>query len=264
MRPHKPTGGLCPRPKTRGLHKTLGYATLVYTTRLSVTACSIKKEQTTSMTRVRLITMALAAMLCLGAVSASGAFATAKKGEISTSTTSGVAPVKGGFTGKSAKTGDLETVKGSKIECSATALTGTVTSGSTTKGTATFTFTGCKSLGLKCNTTSAASGEVVVPVALEGSVVSEKDYLLNKVTEFDIKCSTVDIKVKGNLDVPATPEGSLSTKYTFNAKGSKGVQSPVDSVTPHLEASFSGAAFENASMQAEGLETTFEESVAFI
>jgi hypothetical protein len=223
------------------------------------------------MTRIRIITLALAAVFCLSAVTASGAFAAVKKGEISTSLTEGKVPTKAKFTGKSSATGDLETVAGSKIACTATKVSGTIST--TTTGSATFTFTGCTSSGLKCKTGSEAAGTVVVPVTLTGSTVSkeeskkEKDYLLNEVAEFDIKCSTVDIKVKGSLLIPATPESKLSTTYTFAASGSKGVQTPeiaTGSGMEHLQANFASAGFENASLKAEELETTFEEAVAFI
>jgi hypothetical protein len=222
------------------------------------------------MKRVKIITMALLAVFCLSAVAASSAFAAETKGEISNSTTLAVTPLKASFTGESAKEGFLETVGGSKISCTKTAIKGKI---KTTKtGEATFTFTGCVSAGLKCKTGAEVAGTIVVPVALEGTNLSkeetkkEKDFLLNKVPTTTITCSTVKIVVEGNLLVPAEPLKTLSLKYTFNAKGAKGVQTPELAATQgkHLQANFAGKGLENASILAEGLETTFEEKVAFI
>jgi hypothetical protein len=212
------------------------------------------------MTRFRIIMTTTVAVVCLAGVSACSAFAVS--GEISSSLSHSEVPVEKNFSGSSAKAVVLETVKGSKVECSATGFTGMIET--TKSGQIAFTLTGCKSLGLKCDSAGKVAGEVNVPVALEGSIISGTDYLLNKVSEFDIKCSTVDVKVKGDFDVPAAPEDTLQSKYTFAAKGSVGVQSPVDSVMPHLEANFVDGGFEHASLQDEGLETTFLEMVAFI
>jgi hypothetical protein len=218
------------------------------------------------MTRSRIIAVALAAMFCLSAIGAASAFA-APKGEIVNK--SGAAPVKNKFSGTSNKKGFLETVTGSKITCKETAVSGTIASKTT--GSASFTFTGCESGGLKCKAGSETAGTVITPVTLTAAVVSSKDYILNTVngTEettakaIDIKCSTIDIKVKGSLLIPATPENTLKTEFLFNATGSKGVQTP-EVTENHLAANFSGAGYSNASLQAEELKVKFEEEVEFI
>jgi hypothetical protein len=207
--------------------------------------------------------MALAALFCLSAVSASSAFA-AKKGEILNK--NNVAPVLKGFKGTSNKKGFLETTAGSKISCTATSVTGTIETSTT--GKATFTFTGCESGGLKCKAGSETPGTVATPVLLKGAVKEEKDYILNTVngTEegtskaIDIKCSTIDIKVKGSLLIPATPEETLKIEFTFNATGEKGKQTP-EVAENHLQANFSGGGYLNASLSATELKTTFEEEV---
>jgi hypothetical protein len=224
------------------------------------------------MKHVKIITMALLAVFCLSAVAASNAFAVEAKGEISKNIAKGEAPTLKSFKGESAKEGFLETAAGSKISCTKTSLKGKI---NTTKtGEATFTFTGCASAGLKCKSGAEAAGTIVVAVGLEGAVESktdatkEKDYLLNKAPKTEIACSTIHITVLGNLLVPVAPEPlrTLQLKYTFNAKGAKGVQTPEISAAQgeHLRANFANKGLENASMQAEGLETTFEEKIAFI
>lgn len=142
-------------------------------------------------------------------------------------------------------------------------MTGTI---ATTKtGEASFVFTGCTNASGNCSSTGAVAKEIKVPgVALKGAPQETKDFILNTVTEFDIKCGTVDIKVKGSLLIPVTPESKLGTLFTFAAKGKAGKQEPEESAN-HLEAKFeTKGKFEDASLAAEGLEVTFEEQVEFI
>lgn len=214
------------------------------------------------MKHVKIITLALVAAVCLSAVAASSAFALS--GEISKNATKSELPTLKGFKGESKKEGFLETVAGSKVSCTNTSITGSIET--TTTGKATFSFTGCTSSGLKCKTSNTTTaGEIKVEVGLKGQVKGGKDLLENKVPETTLTCSTIKIIVKGALLIPAEPTGKLSKTYTFNGLGSKGVQKPDDApVEAHLTASFAGKAFENASIQAEGLATTFEEEVAFI
>ena len=210
--------------------------------------------------------MALVAVFCLSAITASGALAGTKKGEIVNK--SGNAPVKSKFTGSSTATGSLETAGGSKVECTgSTAVSGQIQS--KTMGTATFKFTACESGGNKCKTSGAATGEIVVSPEVLVQIVKLQVYVLTIVPLFDIKCSTTDVKVKGGVLVGITPEETLTTKGEFAAKGKLGKQEPENSEgkgenTEHLQAEFPGKAFENASLNAPELTVTFEEEVEAI
>ncbi len=231
------------------------------------------------MIRTRVVLLALVAICGFSAVSASAALA-AKKGEISKKLASGEVPTLKKFTGSSSTKGLLETAAGSKIQCETTGLKGEILT--TISGTATFLFKGCKEGGgNKCKTGSLAAGEIETTVKLSGGAIATesseaaagtKDYLINTITPetLTITCSELKIEVKGSLLIPATPEETLSSTYTFAAKGSKGKQTPEMTANQlktfkHLEAKFGAKGTnENASLEASGLATTFEEAVAFI
>jgi hypothetical protein len=76
----------------------------------------------------------------------------------------------------------------------------------------------------------------------------------------------VTIDVRGSLLIPATPENTLKTQFTFAATGSQGVQDPSDTSDP-LEIKYSNSAskaFEDASLSLGELRVTFEEEVQFV
>jgi hypothetical protein len=205
---------------------------------------------------------ALIAVLALGAVMASGALASTKKGEIVNK--EGKAPVRNKFTGASNKKAFLETTAGAKYSCSDSGSKFAGAISSTTSGTGSLTLTGCEVLGSKCRSTGAANaGEIVLPAQLAITTKEGQDDLLSEVSETDIKCSTVDLKIKGSFMMPTTPTEKLALGYTFQATGSKGVQTPAVTTNP-LQLSSAGAPYYDLSLDIEEIKTNFEEEVQFI
>lgn len=216
--------------------------------------CFTEKEHYTAMTRIRLITMALFAVLCVSAVSASGAFATVKKAEIVNS--SGGALTGSAFTGSSGET-VLETTSGANVKCKKSTATGEITGIRT--ATQTVTFSECKnSLGQKCKT---EGGSVEEQIKIEGvketvafkEAAKEKLVLTSEINgTFKFLCSTVKNEARGLFIVAVGKEQEevLKKSYAFEGKASsKGVmeiQSAVSStgatITSSLESKLLTAA----------------------
>ncbi len=183
------------------------------------------------MNRTRIIIMALAAVFCLSAVTATGAFATVKKGELVSKAT-GKALTKKKFTATGG-TQTLETTGGAKVTCTAGTATGEVTSTST--ATQTVKFTGCANAsGFKCKSGTLKAGEIEVgsvAATLGWKTGSSKESLviLSKVSgTFSFECNEVKNEAKGEFIAPvgAENEGAANAKAKFSitAKQSKGVQ----------------------------------------
>jgi hypothetical protein len=175
--------------------------------------------------------MALFAVFCLSAVTASGAFAAVKKGELVSKST-GKALTKKGFTSSGA-TQTLETTGGGKVTCTAGTGTGEVTS--TTTATQTVKFTGCvNASGLKCKSSGLKAGEIEIGKVAETlgwKLGSKKEslVLLSTVSgTFAFECGEVKNEAKGEFLAPvgAGNEGSANAKakFSFTAAQTKGVQ----------------------------------------
>lgn len=175
--------------------------------------------------------MALFAVFCLSAVTASGAFAAVKKGELVSKAT-GKVLTKKKFT-SSGTTQTLETTSGAKVTCTAATGSGEVTS--TTTATQTVKFTGCvNASGSKCKSTGLKAGEIEVGTISETlgwKLGSKKEslVLLSAISgTFSFECGEVKNEAKGSFLAPvgAGNEGSANAKakFSFTAAQTKGVQ----------------------------------------
>ena len=171
-------------------------------------------------TRIRMIGLALVAVFAMAAIVASAASAALPE----------QVPAAGKFTGTSGAS-TFETKSGEKVKCSSDAIAGEITGAKTSKST--ITFKGCEAFGLKCNSSGAGSGEIVLNVTGELVYImkSTKEVgLLNTLSaELTIKCSAFQtLKVKGSTLCPITPVNTKATKYKVVCKETKGVQEPVN------------------------------------
>jgi hypothetical protein len=195
----------------------------------------------------------------------------------------GGAIVKNKFTGtSSASLFKLETKSNGNIECTTLSARGEVTS--STAAESTVTFTGCKALTfLNCKTEKAkGANEIVTRVSIRprwllGGIGSKVGLLLSILplgTTVTITCAGGEtLHVRGTFIVPVKTFKAASTKYTFAAKETGGVQEPIEYETAAkekikntLETEGSGTktfAFEQSGEEAEE-EATFEEEVEFI
>lgn len=156
------------------------------------------------MPHLKLLTVALVAVLAFGAIIASAAQAEPKlKGTPSTVTASGGAG--------SLKAGSEE------IKCEKNTASGEITS--STLGLITIKWTECKtSAGAKCKTTGAATEEIVLSndsfhVVLVGS--GAKMYWIEFLEPaLAIKCGVVNVTVKGNVLLSTTLEEGVGTTTT--------------------------------------------------
>ncbi len=171
-------------------------------------------------TRIRMIGLALVAVFAMGAIVASAASAALPE----------QLPATGTFTGTSGAS-TFETKSGEKVKCTSDTIAGEITGAKTSKSK--ITFKGCEAFGLKCNSSGAASGEIVLNVTGELVYImkaTKEVGLLNTLTaELTIKCSAFQtLKVKGSTLCPITPVNVKTTKYKVVCKETKGVQEPVN------------------------------------
>ncbi len=171
-------------------------------------------------TRIRMIGLALVAVFAMSAVVVSAASAALPE----------QLPATGTFSGTSGAS-TFETKSGEKVKCTSDAITGEITGAKTSKSK--ITFKGCEAFGFKCNSSGAASGEIVLNVTGELVYImkaTKEVGLLNTLTaELTIKCSAFQtLKVKGSTLCPITPVNVKTTKYTVACKETKGVQEPVN------------------------------------
>ena len=224
------------------------------------------------MTRPRLMILAVSAIAVLSCLFTSSAAAAVKTAELTRA--GGGQLLNNAFTGDGLLGATMESFGKKSIACTKLTLKGNM---STVKlGTTTLTLTGCKfSNGEKCNTSGQAEGVMVVPWALEVVNKSkeeeneEKDYFLVKATETTATCGATEVTIKGGFLIPTTPENCGKTTYTFNAKGKEDKQTPEltlaqEGVVGHFQLKpLSGGMWEEASLNAEGLEVKFEEIAVF-
>ncbi|HTA34751.1 MAG TPA: hypothetical protein VK721_15120 [Solirubrobacteraceae bacterium] len=216
---------------------------------------------------------AVSAIAVLSCISTSSAAAAIKTAEL-------VRPLGGqllqnAFMGDSLHGSKVESSGKSSIACTELTFKGNMSS--VKLGTLTMRLVGCKfSNGEKCNTSGQAAGIMIVPWALEVVNKSkeeeneEKDYFLVKTTETSATCGATEVTIKGGFLIPTTPESSGKTTYTFNAKGKEDTQTPELTLAQraavgHFELKpLKGGMWEEASLNAEGLETKFEETAVFV
>jgi hypothetical protein len=200
------------------------------------------------MHRLKLVGLALIAVLAVGVTTAASAMAALPEVLLLGTEKFPVA-----FEGTSGK-GKLVTVGGKEIKCTKGKNSGSVTGAKT--GTATLTFEGCESSGFKCNTAGKGAGIV----ESTGSTTLVFDSLttlgvaeLLAVNETTIECtSLVKIKVKGNILLLVLPINSEVTVITFDVSQTGG--KPTDSTYweggvekhPQLLTSINGGAFEES------------------
>jgi hypothetical protein len=138
--------------------------------------------------------------------------------------------IKNKFTGTGGEA-TLETVHAVKVTCKSEASNGEFTS-DTTVGNIEVTFTGCESLGYKCSTAEAASGEVVTNL-LAGDLVWEKwgkdaaIDLFPQSTELfvEFNCGPANAKVKGSV-MTKLPVNKMETKVEQKFTAKKGKEKP--------------------------------------
>jgi hypothetical protein len=140
-------------------------------------------------------------------------------------------PAKTPIKSKSGKS-TLETKSGEKVSCTADTDSGEVTGAKTS--TTTVTFTGCSAFGiLKCTTTGAKSGEIILKsnVTLVYINKSAKEvglaFALEK--EVTIECTSAEkLHVRGGNIGKLTPVNKSEPKLTLTFAQTKGVQSPTE------------------------------------
>jgi len=206
------------------------------------------------MARIRLIVLAVLAVVCVRAEASSSALARSAKGEFVNKKSE--AFVKQAFTATSGET-KLETTGGTKITCTSDLALGVNTS--TTGGEQTVHFKGCTSSTLPCSTTGAATGEIVVLTGLLVTILAaEEDGVVNTVFESGTKkagtlnftCSGIKIAVKGSFySNGIKTESALLTLIPISATQTKGIQAILTNkagVERTLETSIEGKGFEKS------------------
>jgi hypothetical protein len=171
-------------------------------------------------TRIRIVGLALVAMFAIGAVVATAASAALPE----------QTPTTGTFTGTSSAS-TFETKSGEKVACKEGSVSGESTGAKTSKST--ITFKGCEAFGLKCNSSGAASGTIVLNVTgllVYTSETEKKVGLINTLTaELTIKCTAFQtLKVKGSTLCPITPVNTKTKAFSVVCKETKGVQEPTE------------------------------------
>ena len=221
------------------------------------------------MKRIRVIGLALVAVLAISAVAS--ATASAAKPEFV------FAGIKKGLKGKSGA-GTLETVSKEKVTCAKSTNGGEIEGGNGSKKVTgvVVTFTGCVSSGFKCSTTGAAAGEIVTK-----SLSGELGYI-NKAAktvgvdlaptgggefvEFNCAGGIVKVKVKGSVIGQITPVNKkvLTTEHftlTFTqTSGKQAIEKFEGGLKDTLETSKNGNPFEG-SAEAATAEVTGEETI---
>jgi hypothetical protein len=171
-------------------------------------------------TRIRTVGLALMAVFAMSAIVASAASAALPEQVPGTGLISGTS---GAST--------FETKSGEKVKCSSSSVMGDLTGAKTSSSK--IVFKGCEAFGFKCNSSGAASGEIVLNVTGEIfylNTTTKEVGLLNTLTaELTIKCSAFQtLKVKGSTLCPLTPVNTKTTTETLTCKETKGVQEPTE------------------------------------
>jgi hypothetical protein len=234
------------------------------------------------MLRIRLLTLAILAVFCLGVVAS--AAASASEGEFVNKAEKTLEKNK--FTSSGGKA-VLETVSGTKTECTSETDHGIVTS--KTGGEVTILFKGCTTLGLPCTGGEDAGGKagaseliVLLGFLIKRSTTTTRLVLLTilktgtkEAGVFKYECSGVKVEVKGSILTSnnfKTKELKKEWELTFASKGAKtGEQSVTEYENEEgkkvkckgLEASIEGGAFEKASETATAVDK-FEEEAQFL
>jgi uncharacterized low-complexity protein len=169
------------------------------------------------MKRIRILGMALVAVLAMSAVAV--AIASAAAPEFSPATNSG--------TSKSATATFTEEGEVFSIKC--TSNTGTSTITSAKAGTFEESFKNCKAASIEtCTTTGQASGTIVSKGTFALGFIKGTEVGLKfspEPTEF--KCSTNTVKVTGCAAAPITPINTKTKTFTVELKG-KTKQEPAE------------------------------------
>lgn len=188
------------------------------------------------MKHLRILGLAVAAVLALSAVAASGASAALPEF---------TGPFPKAFTSTSGK-GTLETKAGRKVTCEADTNTGKITGAKSDE--ATVKFTGCKiektGVTLTCTSPGAKEGEIVVEVLstlvyIKEAAPKEVGIVLKPktgTTFVTFKCvgksifGTVEesVTVRGEVIGVITPINTLTSTFTLAFKQTKGVQEPTE------------------------------------
>lgn len=178
------------------------------------------------MARIKILTVALAAVFALSAIAGSSAFALEKAGEFvnKEGTT-----VKGNITLASSGSQVLETKAGVKVTCTSASATGTASDDLHASSTG-VTFKGCKkSTGGTCHTAGKAAEEIVIGT-LETEVVLDPtkqhdELLTTSPNEITFECAEVKVAIKAGgkfLTSSVSPEETLATEFTLTAKCTSG------------------------------------------
>ena len=168
------------------------------------------------MKRIRILGMALVAVLAMSAVAV--AIASAAAPEFSPATNSG--------TSKSATATFTEEGEVFSIKCSSNTGTSTITSA--TGGTFTETFKGCKAASIEtCTGEGEASGVIKTKGSFVlGFITGEEVGLKFSPEATKFSCAGTAVKVTGCAAGPITPIGETTTKFTVKLTASKGKQTP--------------------------------------
>jgi hypothetical protein len=179
------------------------------------------------MKHLKTIGLVLAAVFALTAFSAAAASAALPEIQFEGKEVPAGTPIKS----KSGKS-TLETKSGEKVSCTADTNAGEVTGAKTSKTTV--TFTGCTAFGiLKCNTTGAKSGEIIlksnVKLVYINKSAKEVGLAFELEKEVTIECtSSQKLHVRGGNIGKLTPVNSPTSKPTLTFAQTKGVQSPTE------------------------------------
>jgi hypothetical protein len=170
--------------------------------------------------RIRTVLLAIVAVFAMSAIASATASAALPE----------QSPATGKFTGTSGAS-TFETKSGEKVTCKEDKISGESTSVKTS--TSKITFKGCEAFGLKCNSSGAGSGEIVLNVTGLLVYISETEKkvgLINTLTaELTIKCTAFQtLKVKGSTLCPITPVNTKTKTYSVVCTEVKGVQQPTE------------------------------------
>jgi hypothetical protein len=182
--------------------------------------------------RITAILVTLVAATAMSAIASAAASAAVPLLPLLLSKTNG-SLVKTSFKGTSGAS-SFETKSGESVKCKADTITGKITGLSTDE--AEIKFTGCTAVGglLKCKTTGAAAGEIVLKVTsllVWISVAKEEpgeDDILPS-AGLTIECTGLaseTLHVRGSTICPSTK--TLSVKATITCTATKGVQAPTE------------------------------------
>jgi hypothetical protein len=186
-----------------------------------------KRRSEGAMKHLKLIGLVLTAVFAVTAFSATAASATLPEITFEGKEVAVGTPIKS----KSGKS-TLETKSGEKVSCTADTNSGEVTGVKTSKTTV--TFTGCSAFGiLKCSTTGAKSGEIILKSNVKVVYISKSAKEVGLAFELEkevvIECTSSEkLHVRGGNIGKLTPVNSPTSKPTLTFAQTKGVQSPTE------------------------------------